>query len=127
MTHSHRSTYALLALILALAAGLRFFRIDAQSLWNDEGNSARLAERSPALIIDGAAGDIHPPLYYLALSAWRSAFGPGEAALRGLSAVMGVIVVAFVFLLGRRLFDVRVGLLGAFVAAINPFAVYYSQ
>lgn len=34
-----------LGLILLLAAGLRFHRIDAQSLWYDEGNSARIAER----------------------------------------------------------------------------------
>ena len=33
-------------LIVALAVGLRFWRLDAQSLWADEGNSASLALRS---------------------------------------------------------------------------------
>ncbi len=124
---SRRLTPVTLVTILFLAAALRGYRIDAQSLWNDEGNSARIAERSVDRIVEGAAGDIHPPLYYLALRAWRSLFGDGEAALRGLSAVFGLITVGFVFLLGRRLFDARVGLIAAFLAAVNPFQVYYSQ
>ena len=36
------ATLAALALLL-LAAGLRFYRLSAQSLWNDEGTSAALA------------------------------------------------------------------------------------
>ncbi len=113
--------------ILVLAAALRFYRIDAQSLWNDEGNSARIAERSVALIVEGAAGDIHPPLYYLTLHVWRGVFGTGEAALRGLSAVFGLIAVGLAFLLGRHLFEARVGLIAAFLAAVNPFQIDYSQ
>ena len=35
----------LLVLVLLLALGLRFYRIDAQSLWNDEGTSVALAQR----------------------------------------------------------------------------------
>lgn len=124
---SRRLTLLILIAILALAAALRFYRIGAQSFWNDEGNSARLAERSVDLILAGAAADIHPPLYYLTLHVWRDVFGQSEAALRGLSAVFGLITVVFVFLLGRRLFDARVGLLAAFLAAVNPFQIYYSQ
>ncbi len=120
--------WLLLALILLLAGALRFYRIEAQSFWNDEGNSARLAERSIDLIIEGARGDIHPPGYYLALHYWRALFGPSEAALRGLSALCGVALVGFVFLLGRRLFEGEtVGLIAATFAALDPFQVYYSQ
>lgn len=116
-----------LGLILLLAAGLRFHRIDAQSLWYDEGNSARIAERSIQLILEGAAGDIHPPLYYLLLSLWRGLFGAGEAALRGLSAVSGIGLVALAWWFGRRLFGIRAGLAAAALLAVSPFAVYYSQ
>ncbi len=116
-----------LGLILLLAAGLRFHRIDAQSLWYDEGNSARIAERSIQLIVEGAAGDIHPPLYYLLLSLWRGMFGAGETALRGLSAVLGIGLVALAWGLGRCLFGIRAGLAAAALLAVSPFAVYYSQ
>jgi mannosyltransferase len=117
----------ILLFILALATFLRFYLLDGQSFWNDEGNSARIAERSLQLITEGAAGDIHPPLYYYLLHVWRGIFGSSEFALRSLSAVLGVLLVGLTFFIGRKAFGVGVGLLAAFIAAINPFQIYYSQ
>ncbi|NJM41654.1 MAG: hypothetical protein HC853_13295 [Anaerolineae bacterium] len=113
--------------VLLFAAALRFYKLDAQSLWYDEGNSARIAERSVQLIIEGAAGDIHPPLYYLLLKFWRDLFGSSEFALRSLSAACGVLLVWFVFLMGRAWCNRRVGVVAAVLVAISPFAIYYSQ
>ena len=124
--HSPLSTLLLLALLL-LASFLRFYRLDAQSLWNDEGNSARIAERSVDLILEGAEGDIHPPGYYLLLHAWRAAVGQSEFALRALSVVAGLALVIFTYLLGRHLFDDTTGLIAASLAALSPLAIYYSQ
>ncbi len=120
------SRLALVA-ILVLAAFLRLYRLDVQSFWNDEGNAARIAERSLDLIVEGAAGDIHPPGYYLLLHYWRAAFGQSEFALRSLSVVAGLALVALTYLLGRRLYDETTGLVAAFLGAISPFAVYYAQ
>jgi len=124
--HSPLSTLLLLALLL-LASFLRFYRLDAQSLWNDEGNSARIAERPVDLILEGAEGDIHPPGYYLLLHAWRAAVGHSEFALRSLSVAAGLALVIFTYLLGRHLFDNTTGLIAASLAALSPFAIYYSQ
>ncbi|MGD8998451.1 MAG: glycosyltransferase family 39 protein, partial [Anaerolineae bacterium] len=123
---SHRCRLLLLAILL-LGALLRFYRLDAQSLWNDEGNSARLAERSLDLIVEGAAGDIHPPGYYLLLHCWRALLGHSEFALRSLSVLAGLALILFTYLLGRRLFAESTALTGAFISAISPFAIYYSQ
>ena len=122
----HASRLLLLA-ILILSAALRFYRLDAQSFWNDEGNSARIAERSLDLIVEGAAGDIHPPGYYLLLHCWRALFGQTEFALRSLSVAAGLALVLCTYLLGHRLFGEASGLMAAFLGAISPFAVYYSQ
>lgn len=116
-----------LLLILLLAAALRFYRLDGQSLWADEGNSVALARRSLAEITYGAAYDIHPPLYYYLFHFWIQPFGTSEFAVRSLSAVIGILLVGLTFLLGRRLFDPWVGLVAAFLSAISPFQVYYSQ
>lgn len=120
-------TLVLLALILALAAGLRFYDLSGQSLWADEGNSAALAARSLAQIAQDAANDIHPPLYYWLLQLWTLAFGASEIGLRSLSAVLGVGLVLVTVELGRRIYNQITGLAAAFVAAIAPFQVYYSQ
>ena len=53
--------------IMLLALALRLYRLDAQSLWNDEGTSVALAQRDLATITRNAADDIHPPLYYYLL------------------------------------------------------------
>ncbi|GIV83227.1 MAG: hypothetical protein KatS3mg052_0234 [Candidatus Roseilinea sp.] len=122
-----RPDWLILGAILILAIVLRVHKIGAQSLWYDEGNSARIAERSLALIVEGAAGDIHPPLYYIALKYWRAVFGESEAALRSFSAVCSVLTVLFAYLIGRDAFGRHVGLVAAFLLAVMPFAIYYAQ
>jgi len=120
------SRFTLIA-ILILSAALRLYRLDAQSLWNDEGNSARLSERKLDLILAGTASDIHPPAYYLLLHCWQALFGQSEWALRSLSVLAGSTLVLFTYLLGRFLFGEAVGLMAAFLGALSPFAIYYSQ
>jgi uncharacterized membrane protein len=123
-------------LILWLATGLRFHHLGEQSFWNDEGNSARLSERSLALIIEGTASDIHPPLYYILLRGWREIVGDTEFGLRAFSAFAGILTVAATLTLGRLFFQRRTGpprrairliLVATLLAAANPALVYYSQ
>ena len=116
-----------LCVILLLAASLRFYRLDAQSFWNDEGNAIRAAQRSIPLVIAAARGDIHPPGYYLLLHFWRIPTGDSEFAVRALSVYIGLLTVAFTGRLGRRMLGAGVGVGAAFLAAISPLAVYYSQ
>ncbi|MBV9120982.1 MAG: glycosyltransferase family 39 protein, partial [Chloroflexi bacterium] len=102
-------------------------RLGFQSLWYDEGSSLFLARQSLAAITRGAAADIHPPLYYYLLHFWLAGAGQSEFALRFLSLTSGVLTVALLILIARRLFGrpaiLPVGLLGA----AAPLAVYYSQ
>lgn len=89
--------------VLLAAVWVRFYALDGQSFWNDEGNSARLSERSVQLIIEGTASDVHPPLYYLMLCGWRELVGASEFGLRAVSAFAGVIVVALTMRVARML------------------------
>ncbi|NDJ36518.1 MAG: hypothetical protein GYB64_17830, partial [Chloroflexi bacterium] len=117
----------LVLLVVLLAFGLRVAMLDHQSFWNDEGNSARIAERSPRLIVEGAAGDIHPPGYYLLLAGWRAVAGHSEFALRFVSVAASTLAAAVIAALGQRLFSAAAGLLAALLAAVSAFQVYYAQ
>ena len=118
---------ALMVTVLLLAAGLRYVTLDRQSFWHDEGNTARLVERPVVLIIEGAAGDIHPPGYYLLLHLWRAAVGASEFALRSASALCGILTVAVAISLGRQAGG-KVSATGAgLMAALHPLSVYYGQ
>jgi 4-amino-4-deoxy-L-arabinose transferase-like glycosyltransferase len=110
-----------------LAAALRWFRIDAQSLWYDEGISAHQLSRTFAEIVRASALDTHPPGYYWTLKAWGDVFGSSELALRSLSAAWGVAAIVVTFLIGRRLFGTLAASLAALLLAVAPLAVYYSQ
>ncbi|MGQ9584152.1 MAG: glycosyltransferase family 39 protein [Anaerolineae bacterium] len=114
-------------LVLLLAAALRLYRLIGQSLWADEGNSAALALRDLATIAGDAAADIHPPLYYWALHVWVRLFGQGEAALRGLSVLAGVVAVGAVWAWARGVRGEGFAALAGLLAACSPFAVAYSQ
>ncbi|MFQ5343893.1 MAG: glycosyltransferase family 39 protein, partial [Anaerolineae bacterium] len=117
----------LLWAILLLALGLRVFQLDGQSLWYDEGTSVALAGRGLGNITRSAAADIHPPFYYYLLHGWTALVGFSPTAVRSLSALIGTILVALTWVLGRQLFGPTVGLTAAFLAAVSPFQVYYSQ
>ncbi|MFN3929769.1 MAG: hypothetical protein ACK4OK_09080, partial [Thermoflexus sp.] len=76
------------------------YGLEAQSLWYDEGTSARLSEGPLRHILESAAQDIHPPLYYVLLHGWTAVAGRSVFALRAFSALAGVLVVlGFVLLL----------------------------
>jgi mannosyltransferase len=116
-------------LLVAIAAGfaLRVNRLGVQSLWNDEGTSVALARLSLPAIVGGAAHDIHPPLYYLLLHFWIALGGTSEFAIRFLSVMSGVLLVAVTFRLARTFFDQEVAVIAAFLSALSAFQLYYSQ
>ncbi len=119
--------YIWLLVTLAVGFFVRVNELGAQSLWNDEGTSVALAQRSISAIVNAAARDIHPPLYYLLLSAWIPFSGIGEFAVRFLSVLAGVLVIALTFRIAREFFDQDVALLAAVLSALNPFQTYYAQ
>ncbi len=113
--------------ILLLAAFWRFHHLETQSLWHDEGNSLRLAERSLSDLVEATSRDIHPPGYYIALKSWMGLMGTTEFGLRSLSAFWSIVAVAATYALGRRLFGDFAATLAALLVAANPFAIYYAQ
>jgi mannosyltransferase len=114
-------------IVLLIAFVVRFHHLETQSLWNDEGNSLRLAQRGVADLIDAAGRDIHPPGYYLVLKGWIALAGESEFGLRALSAFAGVLTVAVTVALGRALFSRAAAVIAGLLVALSPFAVTYSQ
>lgn len=115
-------------MIIALCVAVRFFGITKASIWHDEGFTAMLSQRSWLEIWQGSARDVHPPLYYEMLHAWRLIFGDSTLALRSFSAVCGVIVVALGYLVAFKISKQRsVAALAGIILALNPFLVRYSQ
>jgi mannosyltransferase len=121
-------TLLAVAALTALAAVLRFYRIGHQGFWFDEANTALLVHFSPGKMLGLIPQtESTPPLYYFIAWVWARVFGYGEAGLRSLSAVAGVLTVPVVYAAGSKLISRRVGLVAAAIAACNPLLIWYSQ
>ncbi len=117
----------ILLVVLLLGFALRLHRLGADSLWYDETVSALLASKSLGAMWAHTARDIHPPLYYALLHFWTALAGSSDFMLAFFSLWFGVALVALAAHLGLRAYGPRVGLLAAFLAAIQPLGVWYSQ
>jgi uncharacterized membrane protein len=118
-----------LALLIALAAVVRFATLDQQSLWYDEAVTAvRVLHPSLASTLSTVVHvENTPPLYYMVAWGWTRVLGTGVFALRSLSAVAGVATVAVGWAIGRELGSRATAIVLAAIVASNPLFVWYSQ
>jgi 4-amino-4-deoxy-L-arabinose transferase-like glycosyltransferase len=124
---TERTTLVVVGLTV-LAAAIRFWGIGHQSFWYDEAITNVLVHDSPGKMLGLLPQvELTPPLYYGLAWIWVRIFGFGEAGLRSLSAVAGVVVVPALYGIGRQLISRRVGLVAAALAACNPLLIWYSQ
>jgi hypothetical protein len=128
-----REWFLLLA-ICWLAFTVRIQQLDGQSLWVDECiQVARVQQGLPAILsgqvaIDGGyLIDPSSPLYPLLLGAVRVVGGESLFSLRLTSVWLGVIGVASLWVLGRRLFGRAAGIAAALLGALSPYWVWYNQ
>jgi uncharacterized membrane protein len=127
-----------LLLILLAGTALRLFRLGADSLWYDETVSAYLAGSRLPELLRHTAGDIHPPGYYMLLRGWLALDGypTGHADLHGIglefaaaffSLCFGVLLIALVYALARRVANQRSAVIAALLVAFSPYNVWYAQ
>jgi len=123
-------TYLLLAGLLVLAAGIRFYRLTYHSFWFDETISVFWASQPASRIWEVGmhmVEDRHPPLYYLLLRAWTLMLGRSDGAVRSMGAILGALAVLPTYGIGRLLGGRRAGALAGLLVALNPFLIWYSQ
>ncbi len=106
---------------------LRALRLGFQPLWWDEGYTVWFVGRPIPEMIRLTSLDIHPPLYYALLHLWAAPIGLEPIWLRLFSVVVGVLSIPVIYLLGREVWGKKEGCLAAWVLAVAPFHVYYSQ
>jgi mannosyltransferase len=123
---NRRTSLILACSIIFVAFGLRLYRLDAQSLWFDEGFALNLASQSlPQIIEKNPVGWL--PLHSVALHFWLKIAGQNPFTARFFSLFFGVLAVGLLCLLGTTLAKPRVGVLASLLGSISPFLIYYSQ
>ncbi len=124
--------------IFFLAFLIRLIALD-QSLWLDEATTARVVQQYSftQIITRFSPHDFHPPLYYLFMKVWTTAFGYTEVSLRMPSVIFSLLTGYIIYFTGKkidsgraslaRMTKDRVGLWAAAFFLFNPLIVYYSQ
>jgi len=121
---------------LAFARGV--YGLGGRSLWWDESLSLQRASYdlprilSNEIILTDTVREVitfdnHPPLYFLLLHFVIKLAGRSEFALRFPSLAFSVLTVPLLYVVGKQLFEQRVGLLAALFGAISPLYLWYSQ
>jgi mannosyltransferase len=123
-----RTPWVIAAIVLLIAAETRFLGLDLRSLWFDEAFSVNLAHQSIAAIVQFLPrNDTHPPLYYILLGGWIRLFGSSESAVRGLSALAGVLMIPLLYAFARQMVEADVALVAAALLAGSAFATVAAQ
>lgn len=115
-------------LILVAGLILRLINLN-QSLGLDEAINVIASQNYSFndLIFEYAKADFHPPGWFIILWIWIKIFGANEIVVRIPSVFFGTLTVGIVYLIGKKLNSAKLGLVAAFLIAINSLHIYYSQ
>jgi hypothetical protein len=118
----------LVIVITLIGGGLRVFLLDHKGMWLDETFSVWLADHNALEMLQWILKiDQHPPLYYLLLHSWIGLNGDTPYDVRLLSALFGAGTIPVIYLIGKRISGVIIGLAAAVFLALSPFNIYYAQ
>ena len=124
-----RLDYILLAVIIAIAAVLRLWKLGQVPFMHDEF-SALLRTRFDSFhdfIQQGVMPDSHPIGVQAFLWLWVRIFGWSEFWVKLPFVLMGIGSIYLVYLIGRQWFNRKIGLFSAAFFAVSQFTVFYSQ
>lgn len=107
---------------------MRFLTLGVQSYEADEAVTVKLLHLPFGSMISAIPhSESTPPLYYIVAWLWARVFGLGEVGLRSLSALLGTMTVAAVFVIADRAVGRRAAIAAAVLTAVNPFMFWFSQ
>lgn len=119
-------TRLLLSAIVAIAILLRLPGY-TESVWIDELYTSNLFVGPPVVLMKTLYSDIHPPLYFVFMHYWNAVFSDGEAWLRLPAMLCGLGSILLIYRIGEIFAGRTIGLVGAFLLAVSPVHIWYSQ
>ncbi|MGC9394417.1 MAG: glycosyltransferase family 39 protein [Anaerolineae bacterium] len=121
------------AAILGLAFFVRIISLDTQGLWRDEVDQWRFALQSwGEMLRNFTRAGWNGPLYSPLMRVWIALAGDSVFAMRYFSLLCGVLSVALLYVLVKRLldaatFDEAAAQWSALLLALSPYMVWYAQ
>lgn len=118
----------LLFAITLVGGFLRVLLLGAKGMWVDETFSVWMASHSVVDMLHWLVRiDQHPPLYYLLLHYWIALNGDTPYNVRLLSVLFGASTIPIIYLIGKRMSGVMMGLVASVLLALSLFNIYFAQ
>lgn len=115
-----------LLIVMDVIVGLALRFSTTSKMWLDEVLSVNIARGSLPQIVENLRHDGAPPLYYFILHFWMNLFGTSDFSVRALSAVFSAATLPLVFVVARRIWDLRTAGIALAVTAVTPYAIYFA-
>ncbi|HEY9765340.1 MAG TPA: glycosyltransferase family 39 protein, partial [Chroococcales cyanobacterium] len=94
-------------------------------IWRDEGLVLFIQRLPPSAMLSFLKlHESHPPLFYLIMRPWTLLFGEGAGLV--LPFLFGLLLVVFVYRIGKTVFSEDTGIFAAALVAFSPSLVNYS-
>ena len=127
---SNRTAIVILIILLVSGIYLRFFNLGEPSFWVDELNHVyagmSLSEGKEPVFPSGIV-NIRAIIYSKFVGWSFSLFGVNEFSARFSSAVFGVLSIILIYIVGKKFFSRRVGLIAAFFITFAHPAIGWSR
>lgn len=122
---NNRNFYLWLLIIISLLGTfLRLYKLGKEGFSTDELVTIRL-------VTDYGLFDMldvkRPPLFLFAQHIWVSIFGTTEIAARTLNALIGAVSIPLTYVVGKQIYNRRVGIISAYFFTISVFLIYHAQ
>jgi mannosyltransferase len=117
-----------LVFLAVVAVIFRLQSLTQVSIWHNEALTSAITKLSWADFISHTQLEPAGNLYYILIKLWSGVFGADEFALRTLSVLLGIGVVAMIFVISRKIFNSnRIAYLATLLTAVSPIQIQYSQ
>ena len=125
-----RKYYLHICILLVILLGIELrIAVANVPLWYDEGHSVLVAIKNFPFGINNflfTKDFQHTPFYFYFLHFWLKLFGSNEVLLRMSSAIFGFATIPLTYIVGKKLYSKKVGLISALLMAVSPLMIYYS-
>ena len=121
----YSSLLPVLLVLFNLLLKIRY--VSYPSLAKDEPFSVYYSQFSLSTIIAELSEGNNPPLYEIILHFWTSLFGISEFSVRIPSVLFSSLTVYFIYLITRRYFGVKTGVLAAVLFSLSNYQLYFAH
>lgn len=127
MNRSKDTAYYLPLFFILLNFVVKGIFLGANSLGGDEPFSVFHSQQSLGNLFEIFQNENNPPLHFLLLHYWIKFFGISEVSVRILSLIFSSFTVLFIYRIGWRFFNLRVGIYASILFIFSTYQVTFAH